>query len=720
MHISCKFSGWRNGSWCALWFAVCLSVIALQVAHAQVRWQSYQAIMWSTDPVAQNIALWFQRLRELEFTAEQCYRGRDPKPFVQHGFGFYVENLVPQLAFHHGRRKLYDEDFRGYTQTRDKKFLVRKPCFDAPAFWDEITKYLTSMAQRYAPHRPLFYNLQDEPSIGAFASPMDYCFCEHTLRAFREWLKGRYGSLGALNREWETNFASWDEVVPMTTYEIKAREREALKLGRLENYAPWADHREFMDFSFAQAIARMRQIIRQVDKDALVGLEGTQMPSAWGGYDLWRLSQIIDWVEPYDICNSREIFRSFMPNGSPILATVFGTDYNRIRLRLWRLLLHGDKGCIVWDDEKSRCIDKSAPDLPPTERGKQLAAIFKEIKAVAPLLFQVEPIVDPIAIHYSQASIRAHWMFDSREDGDTWPRRFSSYEAIHSRLAKARDAFVRLVEDLGFQFEFVSYEQVELGELTRRKFKVLILPQSVAMSEKECEQVKAFVRAGGVAIADNMTATMDEHCKRLPQGQLDDLFGINRKSVGWSPKPSGGEILLAQDEPLAIYEPDISITTGKPMLQAKTPAVIINRYGKGFAVYLNLDMRDYGRLRLSPPKGKAYRELMQRLLKMAGLEAPVKVANADTGQEVACVEVWRYSGKDSEFVALIRNHEFRADELRSVGYPTNEAIEKAEKVRIIFTNKAHIRNVITGQDYGVTIQVTAILEPWAPLIFELR
>jgi len=698
---------------------VLLALLEVTALCSRPNWSSYQVIMWSTDPVAQDIALWFQRLRELEFTAEQCYRGRDPTPFVQHKFSFYVENLVPQLAFHHNRRKLYEEDFRNYTQTRDRKFLVRKPCFDDPSFWDEIEKYLSDMVRRYAPFRPLLYNLQDEPSIGAYASPMDYCFCEHTLKAFREWLKSQYRSLEALNREWETSFRSWDEVMPMTTYEIKAKEREALKFGRPENYAPWADHRAFMDFSFAQAIARMRQLIRQIDKDALVGLEGTQMPSAWGGYDLWRLSQVIDWVEPYDICNSREIFRSFMPKDAPILSTVFGTDYERIKLRLWWLLLHGDKGCIVWDDEKSRCIDKSRSDLPPTDRGKRLAAVFREIKAVAPLIFQLEPITDPIAIHYSQASIRAHWMFDSREGGDTWTRRFSSYEAVHSRFAKARDAFVRVVEDLGFQFSFVSYEQIERGELLSRKFKVLLLPQSVAMSARECEQIRAFVRAGGIVIADNMTATMDEHCKRLPQGQLDDLFGIRRKSVGWSPKPEGGEVQVA-GETVSVYEPDIAVTNGKPMFHAKAPAVIVNRLGKGVAVYLNLDMRDYGKLRLQPPRGKGYRELMRQLLKMAGLEPAVKVVNAETGQEVACVEVWRYKGRNADYVALIRNPEFRVSELGQVGYSASEAIERAERVRVTFPFKARVRNILTGRDFGVTDVVVDTLEPWAPLIFELR
>jgi hypothetical protein len=40
------------------------------------------------------------------------------------------------------------------------------------------------------------------------------------------------------------------------------------------------------------------------------------------------------------------------------------------------------------------------------------------------------------------------------------------------------------------------------------------------MSAEECRRIQEFVRAGGTVIADNMTATMDAHCRRLPRGQL--------------------------------------------------------------------------------------------------------------------------------------------------------------------------------------------------------
>lgn len=702
------------------WYMAILTIMMSGIKEWR-DWDKYQVIMWSTGE-PKDMDTWIKRLKEMGCTGEECYSGRDPSPFVSNQFGFYVENLIPQLAFLHSRRKLYDDDFQGYTATRDKKFLLRKPCFDDPAFWEEIEPRLKNMVRPFVPRKPLAYDLRDELSIGSFASPMDYCFDPRTISAFREWLKSQYVSLENLNREWDMDFTSWDNVEPMTTYEIKDREREALKAGKPENYAPWADHREFMDLTFAQTLGRMRDIIHEIDPDAPVGIEGTQMPSAWGGYDLWRLSKVIDWIEPYDIACSRKIFRSFLPPKAPILGTVFGTDYHRLSRKLWWLLLNGDKGCIIWDDEKSRCIEKDKDGLPLTERGKNLEPIFTELKNIAPTIFKLRRLDDRIAIHYSQASIRAHWMFDSRADRDTWPRRFSSYEAKHSRLAKVRDSFLRVIEDLSFQCNFVSYEEVEAGKLIEAGYKVLLLPQSVAMSSRECEQIEEFARAGGIVIADNMTATMDEHCKRLSKGQLDDLFGIHRVQVGWRGEGEAFYLPKSVEDaiPLQVYEPDITLTTGnaKHIVQ-NIPAVIENKVGKGSAIYLNLDIHDYSKHRLGPSKGDNYQLLFRQLLQSAGIESPVKVIDSLSNQPVPCVEIWRYEGDDADYVAFMRNAEYDADSLGHAGDNNNLEIEKPIPVSVILPQKREIIEIRTGKVFGLTDKIALELDPWKPIILKL-
>src|SRR4029453_16055060 len=183
-----------------------------------------------------------------------------------------------------------------------------------------------------------------------------------------------------LNAKWETEFRSWDEVKPFTTDQIKNRMSGAVGAGKngagfprgkpdwqalqkvlfdpktaqanpaTWNFAPWCDHRTYMDLYLARALGRLRDDLREIDPRTPGGIEGTQMPSAFGGYDLWLLSQALDWIEPYDIGNAREIFGSFMP-GKPILTTVFEKDTDHAQRRLWHLLLEGDRGCIIWWSE---------------------------------------------------------------------------------------------------------------------------------------------------------------------------------------------------------------------------------------------------------------------------------------------------------------------------------------------------------------------------------
>ncbi|MFB3825951.1 MAG: beta-galactosidase trimerization domain-containing protein [Bryobacteraceae bacterium] len=686
-------------------------------------WDEYQTIVWSTG-APRDFKQWVERLRQIHFTAEQCTIGNDPSPYVSAGFGFYVENLVAELGFLNTRKPIYDADYQGYVATRDKKYLLRKPSLHDEEAWMAVEARLRSRTPMYAGKRALAYNLRDELSIGSFVSPMDYCYSPQTLAAFREWLKGVYGSLEALNAQWETGFESWDEVTPLTTYETKDRERAALAAGAPENYSSWNDHRAFMDLSFNSLLDRLRRVVHERDASAPVGVEGTQMPSAWGGFDLWRMSRVVDWIEPYDIASSRKVLRSFLPEGTPVLSTLFGDDFPRLRRNLWRLLLQGDRGVIVWDDAASRIIEKDQEELPLTARGKGLAPILAEIRDAAKIVFPLRRRPPRIAIHYSQASIRAHWMFDSREDRDTWPRRLASYEASFSRFARVRDSFQRVIEDLGLEYNFVSYEQLERQELARGAYTVLILPQSVAMSEAECREVEEFVLAGGLVIADNMVATMDEHCRRRPKGRLDSLFGIERKTLGWRAK-AAGPMLPPVDErfqALQAFDPDLSVTDGTPRATpGGTPVIVEKRSGEGRAVYLNIGMHEYGKWRLKPPSGANLTALFKTLLQEHGMEPEVRVLDPESGSPVAAVEVLRYDGPDGEYVALMRNPEPNATgSLKQAGYPDNAALESDVAVKVVFPREADLTEMISGESREAAREWIGTLEPWRPLLFRLR
>ena len=112
---------------------------------------------------------------------------------------------------------------------------------------------------------------------------------------------------------------------------------------------------------------------------------------------------------------------------------------------------------------------------------------------------------------------------------------------VNRNFGANRDGWVRALNDLGLQFDFVSYDQVEKGQLSKGKYKVFILPFSMALSPREVEAITEFAQQGGIVIADAAAGMMDDHCAWQPDGLLNDFFGIKtvssekRKLTGTSP-----------------------------------------------------------------------------------------------------------------------------------------------------------------------------------------
>ncbi|MFB3883217.1 MAG: beta-galactosidase [Armatimonadota bacterium] len=653
----------------------------------------YHVIMWALGGVPENEDLYFQRLHDLHVQAIHVHPGESPDPALAHGIGFYLEN-IHRIAFLHEREPIYKSDWDNYTRTRDKRYLLRDPCLNDPAYLASAREDIQSKIRRFAAKGPLLYDLGDECSITSFASPMDYDFSPDALAAFRKWLQSQYGSLEALNREWETSFATWDEVVPMTTYEIKDREKTGS-----ENYSPWADHRTFMDISFADSWRQFREWVREVDPKTPVGLEGLQMPATFGGYDLWRLSQALDWIEPYDIGESHAIFRSFMP-GAPIYATLFEHDPNAASRRLWHLLLNGDHGVIIW--AASEWFDFSTPELKPQPWVSGMAELFAELRGpAAQAIMRAKRDRAPIAIHYSHPSIQAGWMIDSREDGDTWPRRFSSYEAVHSRITRVRSSWCRALEDLGYDYDFVSTQQILDGVLEQRGYKAFIMPESLAISDSEAAAIQRYAESGGTVIADFLPGVFDEHAKRRTAGALDGFFGVSRKA-----------------QTGMVAQPDVSLDSRGALLAAEPALTASDRaVGKGRAVYLNISPIDYSKLRLVG-EGAAIREAIAQVLAKCDIARDVTVT-IDGGPPVGC-EVITYRDGEARYIAVMRRPEYQIGSLGEIGYTDNSRFEQPVEVTVTFDQPVNAKELLSGRELGEGREFRLTLGPWKPVVVEVR
>jgi hypothetical protein len=672
----------------------CLFICGSLQAQNLRPWNDYCVILWMGEKGQKSLAnpKLPERFRELGINSGMIGAGGDAAFYKQHGFGHYVENIVNEGLCLKFRSKVtnWNQFIKGWMDTRDPQALVRDYALEDPEWLKRMSDRVTKTAREAAPLAPLLYDLRDELSTTISANPFDYDLSITSLAAFREWLKTRYANLDALNQQWETNFPSWESVMPFTTDQIKQRmasgkagpeaktdwaEVRAVKLDLTKakgertrwNFAPWADHRSYMDHSLSQALAHFRKASHAADPATPVGIEGTQMPSAFGGYDLWRMSQVLDWVEPYDICNSREIFGSFMP-GKPMLATVFEKETNPAMRRLWHLLLEGDKGCIIWWSED--CVDWSKPDLPLTAKGQALAPVLKSMQSPLARLFMLaERERDPILIHYSQPSIQAAWLMESTADGKTWVRRFSSFESDHNRHAVVRNAWLKAMQDLGFSPTFTASEQLEKGLPTTPR--LLILPQSWAMSDAELAAARAFSkREQRLVIADGPHGLFDEH-------------GTLRANLEWP-----------TSDKLESTRLTFGTNSGEqPFSETST------------------SLSDYPVNRLKADFDASSIDSLRTLLADRGMRAPVSVPAESR------VRVHRFKVRDtSRLIAFERNVEYKIrEELAQVG--GNEQLEKPVVFKAKLQQPGHVVNLRTGEHLGEVSEFSVSLDPWQPALF---
>jgi hypothetical protein len=356
-----------------------------------------------------------------------------------------------------------------------------------------------------------------------------------------------------------------------------------------------------------------------------------------------------------------------------------------------------------------------------------------------------------------------HWLLDNLKYAREWM--LKSGGDSDSVCVAVRNSWTKLVEDLALQYNFVGKNQIESGSLSAGEYKVFIMPQSVAVSVEEVQQIRAFVQAGGTLVADcraadldghgrdiggakvagyfpaNGNADLDGHGEDFGGGQLDDVFGIAHGPAQKTAKTvegtgNEGTVQLEGKQLRALQPGDATVvaTSGKALAHSgEVPLVIVNQFGSGRAIFLNLEVADYAYLRLKGNSASSLPELMESVFELGGVKPQVRVLGPD-GKRLPGTEVVRFSNGDCEQVGIFRNPQ--TDDGGWGAYPKllasssvpvidpnlignidNSLLEKEEEVTIQWTASGQTYNVRGRKDLGQTDTVKTTLDPWSALVF---
>jgi len=569
------------------------------------------------------------------------------------------------------KRDYYSRMKKKYAETHDKQVLVREYCLNDPSYRELVRGELNQLTRPWVPLSPMSYYVFEEPSLTCYEDDLDLCFSTHCMKAMRTWLKGEYETLAALNRQWSTDFTSWDQVVPDDTYQAQAR----------GNYAAWADHRRFMEKTYADTFEYVLGELHKIDPQGILLNSGTQVSGAHNGCDYSLINQFTKHLNAYDGGNQFDFHRNFNPEVKISGGAGYGVLGKDVFYNFYRNLFKGANGgaYVFW---QYSTLD---PDLTMSQSGEDMVAGFGELRGagIGKLVGTGTPDNNGIAIHYSYPSIHGAWIVDGTIEPQVV---YDPSSATMRRFNSNRDGWVKALRDAGLQFDFIAYGDVEQGKLVSKGYKTLILPMSIALSDKEAAAIRAFVRGGGTVIADALPGVMDEHCTFRDAGVLSELFGV-------TPTRASRETIVAMQG-----EPALKPAGAKALLTEAGRSLLVEQ---GRAYLLNFFLDHYPE---DKQEGRAQPTLakLQRVFSAAGIRPTVKLESL-AGQPVTDCETYLFNQGATQLLGLVPDKEKPA----------------AQKVRLIFNRAGALYDVRQRRYLGSGTVFETEIEPAVPRLFAL-
>lgn len=625
-------------------------------------WQQFHVFVWQYKTDAQSDYPLYEQAGLFSFHVD---RGAGQADVVNWAASQHRPYYVDHAA---GKGILHLTERTGLGELRDDGSLQARPqSLITKDSIQQLTSQIEANLEVAARGPAAAIALDDEVSLGNFNSPLEVDASPGSIWLFQQWLGKRYQAIEQLNLQWGTSFTSFDQVEPENFESVRAR--IAGQPFSQWNLSRWMDWRSYMDTQFSATIAHLVRFagdsIPNASTGIPVGIVGGQQPSPYGGFDYEKLCKSVQWIESYDIGGTNELLTSLWHDSRrPIVQTYFATgDERKDAWFLWYYWAHGNAAVIAWPDMAGKPWFNNGR---VREEIKQLEPTFREVQSDGLSQLrnpETKLQYDPIAILYSHDSVQLSWATDALVHGKTWPRRSSSLDNNCSSAGKNRVAWSKLLEDCGFQARWISVEQLESGELESGKFRALILPRALALSDASCDAVRNFHVNGGAVIADYWTGLFDQYGKArvrdgVLRGGLDDLFKVRRDEQagyfdGLSMTEVNGELY---NKPLLDRLPkDVIKNNGITVVERGTEVAYPFGGDKiPQAVYLNLSPVAYYEAGYrTSERGETWRRELTTILASFGLRPQVSVTL--NGKSVPMFEVLRWNHGDKQWIVVVAN-----------------------------------------------------------------
>ena len=462
--------------------------------------------------------------------------------------------------------------------------------------WRRYARQLASeLAKRYGknPHVTCWH-INNEYNTG--------CYCENCEKAFRVWLRKKYGSLEALNAAWNTEFwghtfYDWDEIVAPNSL------ADGMGFGwtRKTAFAGISlDYDRFLSDSLLENYKMERDAIREHDPDTPIT---TNLMGTYKGLDYFKWAKEMDIVSwdnypayntPWSETAMRHDLMRGLKNQPFMLMEQTPSQQNwqaynslkrpgQMRAQSYQTIAHGADTIQFFQLRRSKGACEKFHGAVISHSGSEETRVFQECSQLgaelAALGSQLLGADNP-----AQVGILFDW-------DNYWALEYTSGPSVDLKYCNQIHQYYRYFYNRHIPVDMVPMD----GDFSR--YKAIVAPVLYMVKEGVAEALTAFVEAGGTLITGFMSGIVDQsdnvHLGGYP-GPLRKLCGVWAEEIdALAPEQSNTlkfmdgsqskcgllcDILhLEGAQALAVYGEDF---------YAGAPAVTKNAYGKGTVYYV--------------------------------------------------------------------------------------------------------------------------------------
>lgn len=465
-------------------------------------------------------------------------------------------------------------------------------CYDHEEVREMEQRFIEGVIAETKKHDSVaFYEPMNEPHqwVDMKKSPNGiFCYCDASVKRFREWLREKYGDIEALNRAWGHFYKNFDEIRPprWTT-----------------SYGDFTDFRLFNMDNVTREIKFRTDIIKACDTKPVIA-------HAWGGgavtcaqlggmaFDDWKNAEVFDkwgysaFPQSADDCatlglgcdatrcaaGGKEYWQSELTAGVRgaglnVRGRVDDNTFDKFSLESVR---HGAKGLLYWQYRKERFGQEWAGfaltdyDGGETNLSRKATALCKSIKENEELFMNGTQSEAEVALVFSRRSYLADWCSNHRKDNKFAVDSISGYYKM-------------------FWEENIPVDILHEDYFTdMSKYKMIILPSPYAVDPKFSQNLKKYVENGGTVLSDPFYGAFEGDYRlsyQVPGHGFDEVFGCHeldmtaREQVNIS--DAEGDIIIKGNKQFELFRDikgDVLYRTSEG-----TPVLLSNLYGSGKA-----------------------------------------------------------------------------------------------------------------------------------------